>query len=74
MGVPKQYPSQVQFELGNYTAELLPSKTGDGAWYVVVQPKNSRQIVAIDRFPNYEEARMAVAELLTRMSAGPTLI
>jgi hypothetical protein len=57
---------ETKFALGFYTAELLPSKTNDG-WFCVVQPKHSREIVAIDHFLSYDEARNAVTKTLEHL-------
>ena len=55
-----------KFALGFYTAELLPSKNNDG-WFCVVQPKHSREIVAVDHFVSYDEARDAVIKTLEHL-------
>ena len=60
---------KVEFQFGNYTAYLLPSKAaGDTCWYVVVQPRYSRDIVAIDRYESYEAAHAAVMDTLRQIN------
>ncbi len=53
-------------ELGRYTADLVSSSKGDPFWYYVVQPKGSREIVALGGCKTYEEARAAALEALER--------
>jgi len=48
----------------------MESKSGSRKWYVVVQKKDSHDIVAIDRFESYEEAREAVTDTLERLNAA----
>lgn len=60
---------KVEFRVGSYTAYLLPSKAaGDTCWYVVVQPRYSRDIVAIDRHDTYEAAKAAVMRTLNELN------
>lgn len=60
---------QTIFQIGIYFAELLPSKRrDDSGWYVIVQPQNSGEIVAIDRYPTYEAAKDAAIHALELMN------
>ncbi len=74
MGLRKQYPSNpVSLCIGNYTDDILPSKTGAQFWFMVVQPVDSREIIAIDRFDSYEAARDAAYDVLAELN-GPKLV
>lgn len=69
MIVTMRGPGQTIIQIGEYTAELLPSKiAGDSTWYVVVQPRNSRDIIAIDRYPSFADARDAAFKALERLN------
>lgn len=59
---------QTKFQVGNYIADVLKANTVEDGWYVVVQPRHSRDIVAIDRFPTYEQARDAVMKTLEQLN------
>lgn len=77
MIVTMRGPGQTIIQIGEYTAELLRSKTaGDATWYVVVQPRYSREIIAIDRYLSFEDARSAafhaLEELDRREAKGQT--
>lgn len=54
---------------GDYTAEVLRSIVPDDAtWYVVIQPRYSRDILGIDRYSSLEEARAAAYKALEGMN------
>ncbi len=75
MGLRKEYPGYpVSLCIGNYTADILPSRPDGQFWYMVVQPVHSREIVAIDRFGSYEAARDAAYNVLAEMNGGPKLV
>ncbi len=75
VGLRKEHPSTpVSLCIGNYTADILPSRPDGQFWFLVVQPVHSREIVAIDRFDSYEGARDAAYDILAQMNGGPKLL
>jgi hypothetical protein len=70
-------PDQMIIQVGQYTADLLRSKSsGDTSWYVVIQPRFSRDIIGIDDYSCFVEARasafQALEELNRRDAKGQT--
>jgi len=64
-------PRQYKFEIGDYRADVMESKSGSQKWYVVFQKRDTHDIVAIDRYDTYELARQAVLTFLERIT-GPS--
>lgn len=57
-----------QLELGDYVADVLQSKLGGEFWYCVIQLRNSREIVSMERFDTKEEARRAARSRLQSLA------
>lgn len=68
--MPGNVEERSKLHVGNFTAEILKANTAEDGWYVVVQPRNSRDIVAIDRFETYEKARESATRALEQMNAA----
>ena len=62
-------PDHTLIQNGGYTAEVLRSRIADDAtWYVVIQPRYCRDIIAIDRYSSFDEARDAAYKALKRLN------
>ena len=65
-------PRQHTFAGSLYTAEVLLSSPDGQFWYYIVQPVGSSDIVSLERFDSYEEARDAAVVVLHRLEAKAT--
>lgn len=59
--------SESRFELGGYIAEVLQAKGGGDSWYYAIQTQTG-EIVSIERFDVYEEARDEALKALNRLN------
>ncbi len=56
--------------LGGYSADIVASRSGESVWYYVIQPKGSREIVALGSCLSYEDTRAVVLRTLKTFASS----